>query len=196
MGRTMSAHEPMAVRPEARARAGLPMDAAVDTAIESARSTASCAQCGREWFGEVAYCPYCGRPSASAPEDRPQVHDAPAAPPTPLPRASKWAPGKSALAAAAALAATAIVVGLALMHRDGPAPQGARRVPALAPAPAIARTGTDARAAVPPAAPAPAAAPAVRRADVEQPRQPPAPPAPHRSLCSAANEAAGLCNPQ
>lgn len=194
----MSAHEPMAVHPQAHTRAGPPMDVAAEMPVESARSKANCAQCGRAWFGEVAWCPYCGRPSASAPESTPQVHDEPpAAPPPPVPRASKRAPGKAALAAAAALAAIAIVVGLAVTNGDRPGLQGARRVPASAPA--IPRTGTsgaNTRATVPPAAPALSAAPAVRRAEVEQPQQPPAPPAPHRSLCSAANEAAGLCNPQ
>jgi hypothetical protein len=44
---------------------------------------------------------------------------------------------------------------------------------------------------------APSAQPVMPRADLKPPqRGAPAPTAPNRSLCSAANEAAGLCNPQ
>jgi hypothetical protein len=63
--------------------------------------------------------------------------------------------------------------------------------PAAAAAPAQAAPAPDA----PPPAPAPAA-PAAPRAEAEAPAQQPAAPAPRRSLCSVANEAAGLCRPQ
>lgn len=52
--------------PQARTRAGTPLPAQADAA-GFRRATAHCGFCGQAWFGEVAYCPYCGHPSATAP---------------------------------------------------------------------------------------------------------------------------------
>jgi hypothetical protein len=94
------------------------------------------------------------------------------------------------LALAAVLAIFAIAVAeLAVRTSDKTGPQSAVR----APVGDAARSGTSEL-----GAGVAATAPAVPRADVEAPSQPraPAPPVRNRSLCSAANEAAGLCNPQ
>ncbi|MEJ7932620.1 hypothetical protein WG922_21830 [Ramlibacter sp. AN1015] len=38
-----------------------------DSPIEPRLGQAHCGACGRAWFGDVDYCPYCGLPSASSP---------------------------------------------------------------------------------------------------------------------------------
>lgn len=174
---------------------------------------ANCGACGEAWFGDVAYCPYCGRPSAGAPV--PTAPDPPAKAeavhghePELVPFASAAAlsgaparagagqpgmgrkPWAKPLALATLLAVLALAVSeLAVTTRDKPGPPSAVRGPVGD----AARSGTFEM-----GAGVPASAPAVARADLAQPSQPraPAPPARNRSLCSAANEAAGLCNPQ
>src|SRR6476620_5446483 len=66
----MSECEPLAVasRPAARARAGMTSEpTAVDTPDGPRRGTTNCGFCGQAWFGEVAYCPYCGHRAAGTP---------------------------------------------------------------------------------------------------------------------------------
>lgn len=51
------------------------MNAQMNQLPQSARGEILCRSCGRQWFGSVAYCPYCGRkPSFTTqqPDDRPQ----------------------------------------------------------------------------------------------------------------------------
>jgi hypothetical protein len=163
---------------------------------EIRHANAHCGSCGEALFGAVPYCPYCGRPSASAPVapvlDPPiEVQFAPAsdhaaASASSRRRGTGWQPiAMATLLALAVLAAG----GLALAVRDkaGPAGNGA-------PGGDAARAGTSepgVRAASSPASD-------VLRAAMEPPapQQAAAPPPPRRSLCSAASEAAGLCNPQ
>jgi hypothetical protein len=197
------------------------METAMDTPVGSRRAKAKCSFCGQVWFGDVAYCPYCGHPSASAPagapsgvpprewahavEERPAdaapapapatatatATDELATPPADLPGMRWKAWRKPIVTAAAALAFVAIAIALkelAVTTPDraaSPRPEPAR-APAIAAvtAPVAPNRGASAS-----TAPAPRAKPVVPRVDV-------APPAAHRSLCSAANEAAGLCKPQ
>ena len=177
------------------------------------KAKAHCGSCGEAWFGDVAYCPYCGRPaSARVPQASAELASAlragPGHEPELVPFASVAAdrsthafagaeqPGRGrkswakplALAAVFALLALAVSE-LAVPTRDKTGPQGAIR----APAGDAARSGTFEL-----GTGVAASTPAVPRAELEprsQPR-PPVPPARNRSLCSAANEAAGLCNPQ
>jgi hypothetical protein len=102
-----------------------------------------------------------------------------------------WKPWVKAIAVATVLAAFLFAVGeLNRTATDRPGPRGAMGAPG----------GDDARSGTPePSAGVAASTPAVPGADIQPPAQqaaPPAPPARNRSLCSAANEAAGLCNPQ
>lgn len=68
----MSAPNPLAVPPDPQA------DTCAETAVtvtgsppaRSHRGRASCGSCGQAWFGEVAYCPYCGHASTDVPVDR------------------------------------------------------------------------------------------------------------------------------
>jgi hypothetical protein len=279
------------------------MEAATERPAVAPGGKANCGSCGRAWFGDVAYCPYCGRRSASAPAEKaadpppaadrhaaaradirgpalqgaPQARDEPApAPQASVPPALKQETGSAAsvsaaderatqslgdrvrssaaklrlfrapagaqahppgsrwktwwkptvaVAIAGALAVVAIAVEeLAVTTSDSAASQAVRRAPAVgaagdgtsganaappraarspAPEPAPAPAPATAAVTTPPApdrgAPAGIAQvpPAVPRADPgPQPRAPAPPPAPRRSLCSAANEAAGLCNPR
>jgi hypothetical protein len=61
--------EPTAAPPGAptRTRPGTPVGTQVDPQARFRRAKAHCGSCGEAWFGEVAYCPYCGIPSATAP---------------------------------------------------------------------------------------------------------------------------------
>jgi hypothetical protein len=230
--------EPLAVPPDAQARtrAGTTLHAPVDRPGGIRPAKANCGSCGEAWFGDVTYCPYCGRPSASAPVpitlDTPSAADsgsdgldgpthAPAghvrssagtmragtmrlsgAPPgggteQPGMRWKRWA---KPIALATVFAAFVFAAGeLAGPAPDRAGPKGA----ASPPAGDAARSGT-----VETSAGVAASAPAVPRADTEPtaqqlapapaptPAPAPAPPARNRSLCSAASEAAGLCNPQ
>ncbi|HSV84416.1 MAG TPA: hypothetical protein VLK85_34885 [Ramlibacter sp.] len=261
----MPRSELIAVFPDAqtRTRAGAPLHAQLDTSAH-VHAKANCGSCGEAWFGDVAYCPYCGRPSAGAPV--PTASDPPAKAdfdwfaradnegaagaggpqasrelasalravhghgPEVVPFASAAAdrsthalagyirssaskvrsyalsgapertgaeqpgmgrkPWAKPLALATVLAVLALAVGgLVVTTSDKPAPQGAVRGPVGD----AARSGTFEL-----GAGVAASAPAVPRADLEAPSQPraPAPPARNRSLCSAPNEVAGLCNPQ
>lgn len=192
--------EPIAAPPDAhaRTRAGTPLHAQ-PVAPAEVRAKAHCASCGEAWFGDVAYCPYCGRPSAGAPVaaapdpgtvdglEPELVPFVSTIPEQPDPGRKRWA---KPLAVAAVLAVLTIAVGqFALRPRDKPPSQAAVRGPVGEPA----RTGT-----IEMGAGVPAPAPSVPRAGPQSPAQPraAAPPARNRSLCSAANEAAGLCNPQ
>jgi hypothetical protein len=201
----MPRSEPIAVFPDAqtRTRASAPLHAQLDTPAP-VHAKANCGSCGEAWFGDVAYCPYCGRPSAGAQvpiaSDSPAKSDfdrfARADNEGAAARAGAHQPGMGRkrwakpLAVATVLAVLALAVGeLPVKTSDKPGPQGAVRGPVGD----AARSGTfemGAGGAV--------SAPAVPRAGLEPPSQPraPAPPARNRSLCSAANEAAGLCNPQ
>jgi hypothetical protein len=51
---------------QARTRAATPPAAQVDPQARFRRAKAHCGACGEPWFGEVAFCPYCGLPSANA----------------------------------------------------------------------------------------------------------------------------------
>jgi hypothetical protein len=51
------------------------MNVQMNESPQPARGEILCTSCGRQWFGSVAYCPYCGRkPSFTTqqPDDRPQ----------------------------------------------------------------------------------------------------------------------------
>jgi hypothetical protein len=206
---------------------------------------ANCGFCGEAWFGDVNYCPYCGRPSASAsaptatdppPEadsDSDWLDGSPHALAGDVPSAAGpmragamrqsgtpagggaeqpgtgWKRWTKPIALATVLAALVFGVSeFAGTDSDRPGPQGAMPAPggdaarsgtvgtsagaaaSAPPAPAVSRAEP-----APPAqqqAPAPAAAPTPTPA----PAPAPAPPARNRSLCSAANEAAGLCTPE
>jgi hypothetical protein len=90
------------------------MGTALDTPAATRRGKANCGFCGKARFGDVAYCPYCGRPSASAPTGT-GAHAPPAADrdaaaradaPAPAPQATlrpvlKPQPGSAASAPAA-----------------------------------------------------------------------------------------------
>jgi hypothetical protein len=178
------------------------------------KAKANCGACGEAWFGDVAYCPYCGRRSATAPAPVAASHlpaqtdfhhgqepevvpfiSAAADRSTHVPAGAeqarrdrkRWA---KPLVLATVLAVLALAVGeRAVTTRDKPAPQTATRAPVSD----AARSGT-----VEMGAGVAASTPGVPRADVQpsSQRRATAPPARNRSLCSAANEAAGLCNPQ
>jgi hypothetical protein len=144
----------------------------------------NCGHCGHALFGDVAYCPYCGRSAAdrdamvplagkqepaseraTAPADRPGM---------------RWNAGWKALVTAA-VALTFVAAAVKELAVTAGTSEPSDRVAAPRAEAVMPHADT-----VPPQpqvqAPAPAPAPA--------------PQAPNRSLCSAANEAAGLCNPQ
>ena len=215
------------------------MNAQTNELARSAQGESSCGFCSQPWFGSVAYCPYCGKPSFASinrqPDDRPQgekavatgqgnlgmpagefdwredepAHKESRRKPLPgLPMFGKNLPTGRDGAAPSPMNRTALVllfiaaagVGALLfwmlvklpaprtdagaspqapistsdMESPRPKPSAsAAQVPSIP-----ARTGT----AVPPLSPP-------RRTDAAVP-----PPQPNRSaLCSAANEAAGLC---
>ena len=226
--------EPFAAPPDAQTRtgAGTTLHAQLDRPAGFRHARANCGSCGEAWFGDVAYCPYCGRPSsASAPvpaasdaspeadsdgfggtthalagyvrSSADKMHSpvgtlragamrlfgAPAGAGAEQPGMG-WKAWAKVIALATVLVAVVFAVGeLATTARDRPGPQDAMR----APGGDAARSGTvEANVDVA------ASAPAAPRAEAEPPAQQPAPapPARNRSLCSAANEAAGLCSPQ
>lgn len=229
----MAARESLAVTPHPGAKV---TETAIDAPAGSGRSHANCAFCGQPWFGDVAYCPYCGRPSAAAPVGA--AASAPPATPAPAPRPQR---GSAALAPAAArralaradppgshskpawkllvTAATAllfvgIVMELAPTAGDKAQPQATAGAPLPGTAGDSPSPGSD-RVAAPGATPAlalvprgrgvseniahaPGTLPVPPRAGLARGGRPraSAPPAAHRSLCSAASEAAGLCNPR
>lgn len=211
MGVAMSARETLAVHPQARISAGMTMEIAMDSPAVSGQKQANCGTCGRAWFGHVAYCPYCGHRSASAPADAradapPPVdhhaaaqadHGGPAregVTQEPAPPGMRWkASWKPVAAVATVLAVVAIPVGERAVTRVFRAPVHAGAPVAAA---VVAATAPD-RGATASSAQAPTAERIVPRAAREAPTQTPAPAPPvrHRSLCSVANEAAGLCNP-
>ena len=218
--------EPFAVPPGGQppTRAGTTLHAQVNTPAHVHHAKANCGFCGEAWFGDVAYCPYCGRPSASAPvatasdalpeADSERVDGSPhalagdvrssagavrAGTMRPFGAAAGagaeqpgigWRPWAKAIAVATVFAAFLFAVGeLNRTATDRPGSRGAMGAPG----------GDTARSGTPePSAGAAAPTPAVPRPDIEPPAQQaaPVPPARNRSLCSAANEAAGLCNPQ
>lgn len=168
----------------------------LQTHAEIRHANEHCGSCGEALFGVVPYCPYCGHPPAGAPAA--PVADPPIevkfAPDTDQAATSAF-PRRSALSwqpiAMGTLLALAVVAagGLALAVRDKAGPAPANGAPGGA-----ARVGKS----EPGVRPASSPASAVLRAAVvsSAPRQAAAAPPPKRSLCSAASEAAGLCNPQ
>ncbi|WP_427911480.1 hypothetical protein ACPWT1_12335 [Ramlibacter sp. MMS24-I3-19] len=191
----LSAPERVPVHPQPRTRIGVATQAARGTPAAIQQSKPNCGQCGRAWFGEVDYCPYCGQRSTVAAAN-PRADARPAAPPQaavppvqehepataagPLadePSLAWKLPWKPIVAIAAALAAGVIAL------LDLPALTTGGRV--------VAPQAAELRA--PGAVAPPVAEP--QRPPLQQPPSP-APPAPRRSLCSAASEAAGLCTPQ
>lgn len=258
----MSVPEPMAVHPQAQAGAGMTREAAMGAPAEARPGQATCGACGQPWFGDVAYCPYCGRPSAGAAADTAADASAAPAPQAALPPVLEQEPGSAARASAAvarvthavadrvhsfagqmrasaamagawadrpgigwrvwwkpvatvaALGVVAIAVDrLSTRSGDAAAAQETTRTTVAAPGPAPATPAVNAVPAPPPTTTAMGAPPAPVRGEPAGSAQPPptepaaapradtqpqapAPPAPRRSLCSAASEAAGLCNPQ
>jgi hypothetical protein len=210
----MPADEQFAVHPRAGSRAAMIMETAMDRQARFRHGKTNCGLCGRVWFGDVAYCPYCGRRSASAPTgagpDAPPAADHVAV--ASLGALAGTRPGRPGMRwkawwkPSAGVATVLAVVAIGMQERPTPSsdragPPDATRAPAVAPAPAPLPTNTPAapvRGTSTNTAQAPRAEPIVPRFITELPQQSraPAPPAPRRSLCSAANEAAGLCNPQ
>ena len=242
----MSATHPLTapLRPQVDAQASsVEAPATAPTAIRQGK--ANCGSCGQRWFGEVAFCPYCGQPSTGVPthsaKDPTADHQVarvhtriPARKPTPqgadeqplatqaalspalqepggsapaLPAKDRWKP---VVAVAAVLALFAIVVDQLSVAPRNSAPVQATASRA-APAPASRPTPPPVAAPVAAAAtPSPtaksgdtasstqvmSAGALPPRADRDAPPQAPAAPAPQRSLCSAANAAAGLCTPR
>lgn len=110
------------------------------TLTESRHAGENCRSCGGRWFGEVAYCPYCGR-SASSPlptameastaVDAPPeaVHEWSPATPTALGAdARSWRDWATPLAAGALVGVTVVLV-VALVAGDWQAFKGAVRAP-------------------------------------------------------------------
>lgn len=161
----------------------------------SARDT--CSSCGGAWFGNVAYCPYCGHASGFAPA----LDLVPAVDFDPFARAADDGParehavhaspagtrrsGLKPMALLTIVGCIVIAAGVLAVGRFA-GTAGDRAPP---PAPVRAQVTDVARTAVPRAAAEPLA---------QQPAARPAapPPAPNRALCSVANEAAGLCRAQ
>jgi hypothetical protein len=55
------------------------MNVQTNNLAQSARGESLCRFCGRQWFGSVAYCPYCGRKpglTTQEPDVRPQIDEA------------------------------------------------------------------------------------------------------------------------
>ena len=192
----------------------------MDRAAGSDHATANCGSCGRAWFGEVAYCPYCGRPSAPeagtpridaantvAPLPRQDSGSATSAPAAVEPPEMHWkAWWKPAVGVVAAATLVAVMLGQrAVTPAKKASPQDARAVPAVVAPPAVQSATMAVNANPAPNGAAPAntaqatpAEPEAARSAVVPPQEPgpPARPAPARSLCSPANEVAGLCNPR
>lgn len=210
----MPPFEQFAVHPHARSRSTMLMKTAMDMQARSGHGKTNCGFCGRAWFGDVAFCPYCGRRAAGAPT----VTD----PNAPTAADDGLVGSHPALAAAradkrgvrwkawwkpcAGAAMVLVVTVIAMQERLTPSgdtagrPDG-RPTPASAPAPATVFINTPAlpaRGTSADTARAPAAEPVAARSITQPPQQfrAPAPATSRRSLCSAANEAAGLCNPQ
>lgn len=158
----------------------------------------ACESCHREWFGPVAYCPYCGRMPGSANGaggDRPTIPpEMKAAPPRPAAISGETSPPGTAapspmhrrsielLATLLVAAVTALLLWIVI----GPSASGPGKAvpPRMAARPDDAAGGAPSKESAqvrPIARPAHPAVPAV-----------PAP-AEKRVLCSAAHEAAGLC---
>lgn len=196
----MSARE-LAVPSQARTGAGMSVEVATDMRAGMVRAKANCGACGQPWFGDVAYCPYCGH-DASAPAPRAPVPRAPAIASSTAqkpPSARRWTSWWKPMAAAAVMAVVVIGVQELSITRDRPDVPVA--IPANVRAPAKADVAATAPAVPahtrsPSQAQAPAAEPPPRADRNPAPPQAPATPAAPSSLCSAANHAAGLCNPQ
>jgi len=208
----MSAQQPLAVHQHARSRAAVVIETAMQRLAGSRQDDGTCRYCGRAWFGHVAYCPYCGRRAASA-----RTNAGPGAPPTardvglasvralavaraglPGLRWKAWWKPVAGVAAVLAVLATGVEKH-PTTSSEFAGPRDARRAPALAPAAAAVSANpppVENRVTATSTAQAPAPVLLPPDPDPKQQPQAPAPPAAHRSLCSAANEAAGLCNPQ
>lgn len=179
------------------------------------QARARCRACGEPWFGEVAYCPYCGRSSASplrGPTMRLFAARAGADGAAGTGSMSWWKPVAIGAVVGALVVATGELVRTALSRPEAQSATRARGGEAVRSQSieATAGKGKSEPAASAPAASAPPAAsprppvaaapapPVARGAEASPPAPQPAPEpaARHRSLCSAANEAAGLCNPR
>lgn len=172
------------------------MNVQTNKLAQSARGESVCGFCRRPWFGLVAYCPYCGRkPSFTTinqePDDRPQSDEAvpisgkksPVERDRPTPsQLNKTALAllfKTVVAGVSALLLFWMVVKLpAPKTNEGASPQ----LPISTSGIASPRLGPSTSAAQVPSIP--------RRTDTK------VPPQSNRSLCSVANEAAGLCKSQ
>jgi hypothetical protein len=147
---------------------------------KAGRRDPHCEACDRQWFGPVAFCPYCGRRSAlqagagaaTAPFEQPVIEPAPAPDANAVAAMRQRRPMllKMALAGVAAT----LLVWAAATFAPSERPTLESRRPAT----------TAVMGAAPPAA-APAPAP--------QPAKPSASATRSRLLCSPANAASGLC---
>ena len=102
--------------------------ARADALAARRRARDSCGTCGGAWFGEVDYCPYCGRASLEAvatvpdalPEPlAPEMADRPAAPADP---ADSWTSWAKPLATGALLGVLLVVLGLLVLKAAGYSP--------------------------------------------------------------------------
>lgn len=162
----------------------------MDSLARSLRGESFCGACGRPWFGSVAYCPYCGRKAGvttinQVPRDQPRAAVEPRMPTPSKPRTTVSAfPFKAAVAGLAALLVLWMVVKLLVpMINKGAFPPALPRLPI-----SVSEIASRLREHLPTLpAPGPADKPRTGTAD---------PPASSRSLCSVANEKAGLCKSQ
>lgn len=126
-----------------------------DTLAARRPAGAHCRSCGGPWFGEVDYCPYCGR-SASAPapaalEATPSVDALPTVDASPEPATNDWSTTAPAALdgdarswkswatplAAGAVFGVVLVLLVALFAGDWPAFRGALRAPGRDAEPAV-----------------------------------------------------------
>jgi hypothetical protein len=102
--------------------------ARADALAARRRARDNCGACGGAWFGEVAYCPYCGRASIEAvttvpdalPEAlAPQVANQPAVPADP---ADPWTSWAKPLVTGALLGVLIVVLGVLVLRAVGYSP--------------------------------------------------------------------------
>lgn len=89
----------------------------------------NCRWCGGVWFGDVAYCPYCGHASASEPvataveappaQASPPSESQPAVPADPSPSWTSWA---RPLAAGALLGVLLVIIAVLVLRNFGQSP--------------------------------------------------------------------------
>ncbi|WBY02968.1 hypothetical protein PE066_05375 [Ramlibacter tataouinensis] len=191
----MSARAPMAVHPQARSRVRLIMEPTMDTPAESRRAVANCGACGRAWFGQVAFCPYCGHrservPAASAPAPAADGHakaalaDGAPGRPSGSRRPAAWKPILALIVAAALVMVPLALEKLAATPGDEAGLQGASRAPAVN-AGGKGTPGASDRVSAPRGAAAPARAPASATTTATMG----APPAPNGSASASTAQA-------